>query len=84
VISKKWKSRIASLANNDSNQKKWTFSDLIRYEIGTTNVPRCSVPDVRDHTIGPKTVENGDKYSTAPKRNMNRSACGNLVQWVNL
>jgi len=30
--------------------------------------------------IGPKTVENGDNHSTAPKRNMERSARGNFVQ----
>jgi len=48
----------------------------------TTNAPRCCVPLWRDHTIGPKTVENGDNYSTAPKRNMRRSDRGNLVQWM--
>jgi len=37
-----------------------------------------------EHAIGPKTVKNGDKYFTVPKRNMRRSARGNLVQWVNL
>ena len=48
------------------------------------------VPIWRDHTIGPKTATNVDKYSTTLTRNMGRSACGtpsacgNLVQWVNL
>jgi len=51
-----------------------------RYEIGTTNAPQCSVPVVRDHTFGPKIVENCVNYSTAPKMNMSRSARGNLVQ----
>jgi len=31
--------------------------------------------------FGPKIMENGDNYSTAPWRNMRRSARGNLVQW---
>jgi len=35
-------------------RKKWRFSNYIRYEIGTTNVPRCWVPVWRDHIIGPK------------------------------
>jgi len=39
-----------------------------------------SVPSPRDHTIGPKTAKNGNNYSLAPKRNMGRSACGNLMQ----
>jgi len=55
-----------------------------RIDPKTTDALRCSVPVWRDHTIGPKTVKNGDNHSTAPKRNMGRSARGNLVQWVNL
>jgi len=39
---------------------------------------------LRDHTVGPKNVENGDNHSTAPKRNMERSGRGKLVQGVNL
>jgi len=60
------------------------FSLLPKYEIGTTNTLQCPVPIWTDHTIGPKTAKNGDNYSTAPKRNMGRSASGKLVQWVNL
>jgi len=36
--------------------------------IGTTNAPRCWVPVLMDHTIGPKIMENGDIYFTAPRR----------------
>jgi len=49
----------------------------------------ASVPDFDSRkwakkTIGPKAAKNGDNYSTALKRNMGRSAYGNLVQWMNL
>ena len=54
----------------------------IRCEIGTANASRCQVP--KDHTIGPKIAKNGSNYSTAPKRIMGRSACGNLVHGMNL
>jgi len=33
---------------------------------------------------GHKTAKKGDKYSTAPKRNMGRRDNGKLVLWVNL
>jgi len=38
------------------------------------------VPVLKDHKIGPKIVENGHHYSTAPWRNMRRSARGTFVQ----
>jgi len=48
--------------------------------------PQCRVPVWWDHAIGPRTAKHGDNSSdcTALKRNMGRSAHGNLVQWVNL
>ena len=69
--------------NNYSSRKNWRLSNQIIYEMKTANAPRCWVPVLRDHTIGPKIMENGN-YSTAPWMNMRRSAHGNLVQWVNL
>jgi len=35
----------------------------------------------RDNTISDKTVQNGDKCSSAPEWNMGRNGIGNLVQW---
>ena len=66
-----------------SSRENWRFSNSIRCEIGTTKAPRCWVPIWRDHTIGPKTVKSGDNYSTAPKRNMEMSARGNLINMYN-
>ena len=44
---------------------------------------RNKIPVWRDHKIGHKIVENGDNYSTAPWRNIRRSASGNLVsEWM--
>jgi len=56
----------------------------LEMKLGPQTHFQYSVPVWRDHEIGPKAVNNGDKYSTAQKRNMTRSARGNLVQWVNL
>jgi len=53
------------------------------YKIGTTNDDHHHQTESQSEgtrTLAPKTVENGDNYSTAPKRNMKRSDRGNLVQ----
>jgi len=67
-----------------SSRKNWRILRLNRCEIGTICAPQCRVPVWCDHAIGPRTAKTGDNYCTAMKRNMGRSAHGNLVQWVNL
>jgi len=67
-----------------SGRENWRILQLNRSEIGTTNALQCQFPVWRDHAIGPRTARNGGNYCTALKRNMGRSAHGNLVQWVNL
>ena len=66
-----------------SMRKKRRILQLNRSEIGTTNAKQCRVPVWWDHAIGQGTKKNGDNYCTALKRNMRRSAHGNL-EWVNL
>jgi len=67
-----------------SIRQKWRILQLNKSIIGTTNAVQCQVPVWWDHTIGPRTAKNGDNCCTALKRNMGRSAHGNLVHWVNL
>jgi len=67
-----------------SDRKNWRILQWNTSEIGTTNALQCQFPVWRHHTIGPRTAKKGDIYCTALKRNMGRSAWGNLVQWVNL
>jgi len=80
-----WTKRMAStrLATS-SSRKNWRILLTNRSEIGTIYAPQCRVQVWWDHTIGPRIAKNGDNYCTALKRNMGRSAHGNLVQWVNL
>ena len=69
---------------NSSSWKRWSILQLNRSESGTTNALQWQLPVWGDHKKGPRTAKNGDNYCTALKRNMGRSACGNLVQWVNM
>jgi len=67
-----------------SSRKNWRIVQLNRSKIRTTDTPQCRVPVWWDHVNGLRTANHSDNYCTALKRNMGRSAHGNLVQWVNL
>jgi len=80
IICNCWKT-----STSRGGRQNWRFSNWIRYEIGTTNAPRCQVPIWRDNTIGPKTAKNDDNYSTALKRNNHRKVlpvANWCIEWI--